>query len=176
MASTFGLSVSTDRARTPGHSEDQITGDDGRAPSRGRRAHLMGTLEHRQAWGKGAALDEWPDYYLRGHDQLMKYTKAGIEAVRRDLEGGASEVSKFAPAQSEARLAPYGSRIRVRQRRDPRSDVRKAGELTRQVLANEQLSPQVARLAIWLMSYVLVQERVFDGAFDPKRPSQLLSG
>ena len=42
---------------------------------------------------------------------------------------------------------------------DPRSDVRKAGELTRQVLANEQLSPQVSRLAIWLMSYVLGQER-----------------
>src|SRR4029079_3670878 len=35
---------------------------------------------------------------------------------------------------------------------------------TRQVLANEHLSPQVARLAIWLMSYVLVHERDFDSA------------
>ena len=47
---------------------------------------------------------------------------------------------------------------------DPPADVRKAGELARHVLANEHLSPQVARLANWLMSYVLVQEKDFDGA------------
>ena len=47
---------------------------------------------------------------------------------------------------------------------DEPADVRKAGELARHVLANEHLSPQVARLANWLMSYVLVQERDFDGA------------
>ena len=47
---------------------------------------------------------------------------------------------------------------------DPPADVRKAGELARQVLANEHLSPQVARLANWLISYVLVQEKDFDGA------------
>ena len=47
---------------------------------------------------------------------------------------------------------------------DPPADFRKAGELARQVLANEHLSPQVARLANWLMSHVLVRERDFDGA------------
>jgi tetratricopeptide (TPR) repeat protein len=47
---------------------------------------------------------------------------------------------------------------------DPPADFRKAGEFARQVLGNEHLSPQVARLANWLMSYVLVQERDFDGA------------
>jgi tetratricopeptide (TPR) repeat protein len=47
---------------------------------------------------------------------------------------------------------------------DPTADVLKAGELARQVLANEHLSPQVAREANWLMSFVLVQERDFDGA------------
>ena len=47
---------------------------------------------------------------------------------------------------------------------DPQADVRKAGELAREVLANEHLSPQVARLANWLMSHVLVRERDFDGA------------
>ena len=46
---------------------------------------------------------------------------------------------------------------------DPPADVRKAGELARHVLANEHLS-QVARLANWLMSFVLVQEKDFDGA------------
>jgi hypothetical protein len=47
---------------------------------------------------------------------------------------------------------------------DPPADVGKAGELARQVLANEHLSPQVARLANWLLSFVLAQERDFDGA------------
>jgi hypothetical protein len=47
---------------------------------------------------------------------------------------------------------------------DPQADVQKAGELAREVLANEYLSPQVARLANWLMSHVLVRERDFDGA------------
>ena len=35
--------------------------------------------QYRQAWGKGATTLEEYDYYLRGHDQLMKYTKEGIE-------------------------------------------------------------------------------------------------
>ena len=47
---------------------------------------------------------------------------------------------------------------------DPPADIRKAGELARQALAKEHLSPQVARLPNWLMSYVLVLEREFDGA------------
>ena len=47
---------------------------------------------------------------------------------------------------------------------DPPADVRKAGELARHVIASEHLSPQVARLANWLMTYVLVQEKDFDGA------------
>jgi tetratricopeptide (TPR) repeat protein len=46
----------------------------------------------------------------------------------------------------------------------PPADFKQAGELARQVLSNEHLSPQVARLANWLLSYVLVQERDFDGA------------
>jgi hypothetical protein len=36
----------------------------------------------------------------------------------------------------------------------------------RRVLANEHLSPQVERLANWLMSYVLVQARDLDGALN----------
>ena len=47
---------------------------------------------------------------------------------------------------------------------DPQADVRKAGELAQEVLLNEYLSPQVARLANWLMSHVLVRKRDFDGA------------
>src|SRR5215813_10818096 len=47
---------------------------------------------------------------------------------------------------------------------DPPADVRKAGELARQVLVNQHLSSQVARLANWVAGHVLVRERDFDGA------------
>jgi len=128
----------------------------------GEKGALM-EAQHRQAWGKGATLDEY-DYYLRGHDQLMKYTKAGIE---RSGEIWREGLAKF--PNSPLLRVKLGWHHMVRAYAfvsdDPRSDVQKAGELTRQVLANEHLSPQVARLAIWLMSYVLVQERDFDGAF-----------
>ena len=120
--------------------------------------------QYRQAWGKDATTLEEYDYYLRGHEQYMKYTKGGDRAVGRDLERRTGEVSEFAAPQSETRLAPYDSRVIMFVSDDPPADVRKAGELARQVLANEHLSPQVARLANWLMSYVLVQERDFDGA------------
>ena len=47
---------------------------------------------------------------------------------------------------------------------EPLIDIAKAGGFARQVLADAHLSPQVARLATWLMGYVLVHERDFEGA------------
>ena len=35
--------------------------------------------QYRQAWGKDATTLESSDYYLRGHEQYVKYTKEGIE-------------------------------------------------------------------------------------------------
>jgi tetratricopeptide (TPR) repeat protein len=129
--------------------------------------------QHRQAWGKATTLAEY-DYYLRGHDQLMKYTKAGIE---RSGEIWREGLAKF--PNSPLLRVKLGWHHMVRAYTfvsdDPQSDVRNAGELTRQVLANEHLSPQVARLAIWLMSYVLVQERDFDGAFDAAKKAAALA-
>jgi tetratricopeptide (TPR) repeat protein len=58
---------------------------------------------------------------------------------------------------------------------DLAADLRKAGELARWVLANEHLSPQVERLANWLLSYVLIHERDFDGAFAAAEKSLTLA-
>ncbi len=140
--------------------QDQVTGMMVSALT-GEKGALM-EAQHRQAWGKGTTLDEY-DYYLRGHDQLMKYTKAGIERSGEIWRAG---LAKF--PNSPLLTVKLGWHHMVRAYTfvsdDPRGDVRRAGELTRQVLANEHLSPQVARLAIWLMSYVLVHERDFDSA------------
>lgn len=126
----------------------------------------QGALKHaqyRQAWGKGATTLEEYDYYLRGHDQLMKYTKEGI---KRSGEIWREGLSKFPSSPLLKVKLGWHHLIRAVNfvSADPLADVRKAGDLARQVLAYEHLSPQVARLANWLMSHVLVRERDFEGA------------
>ncbi len=125
-----------------------------------------GALKHaqyRQAWGKGATTLEEYDYYLRGHYQYMRYTKEGIEGSGEIFREG---LAKF-PSSTLLKVClgwHHMARVMIFVSDDPPADVRKAGELARHVLANEHLSPQVSRLANWLMSFVLVQEKDFDGA------------
>ena len=119
--------------------------------------------QYRQTWGKGATTLEEYDYYLRGHDQYMRYTKEGIE---RSGEIWREGLAKF-PSSTllKAKLGwHHVMRVMIFASDDPPADIRKAGELARYVLANEHVSPQVVRLAHWLMSFVLVQEKDFDGA------------
>ena len=125
----------------------------------------MGALkeaQYRQAWGKGTTLKEY-DYYLRGHEQLMKYSKAGIE---RSGEIWREGLTKFpgSPLLSVKLGWHHMVRAYTFVSDYPPADFQNAGELARQVLASEHLSPQVAELANWLISYVLVQERDFDAA------------
>jgi TolB-like protein/Flp pilus assembly protein TadD len=119
--------------------------------------------QYRQAWGKDAATLEEYDYYLRGHEELMKYTKEGIE---RSGEIWREGLAKFPSSKILAIKLGWHHIVRAYTfvSDEPRADYQKAGDLARQVLANEHLSPQVARLAHWLMSYVLVQQEDFDGA------------
>ena len=119
--------------------------------------------QYRQAWGKGAATLEEYDYYLRGHDQLMKYTKEGVERSGEIWREGLANFPS-SPLLKVKLGFHHMMRVMIFASDDQPADVRKAGELARQVLANEHLSPQVARLAHWLMSFVLVQEKDFDGA------------
>ena len=119
--------------------------------------------QYRQAWGKGATTLEEYDYYLRGHDHFIKYTKEGIE---RSGEIWREGLAKF-PSSPLLKVKlgwHHMIRVVIFVSDDPPADVRKAGELARQVLANEHLSAQVARLVNWLLSFVLVHERDFDGA------------
>jgi adenylate cyclase len=119
--------------------------------------------QYRQAWGKGATTLEEYDYYLRGHDHFIKYTKEGIE---RSGEIWREGLAKF-PSSPLLKVKlgwHHMVRVVIFVSDDPPADVRKAGELARQVLANEHLSAQVARLVNWLLSFVLVHERDFDGA------------
>src|SRR5262245_14686105 len=126
----------------------------------------MGALmqaQYEQAWAKGATTLEEYDYYLRGNDQYMKWTKEGIE---RSGEIWREGLTKF-PSSALLKVAVgwgYMGRVTIIVSDDPPADVRKAGVFGRRVLAEEHLSPQVSKLANWLMSNVLVHERDFDGA------------
>jgi adenylate cyclase len=118
--------------------------------------------QHRQAWGKETTLEEY-DYYLRGHDGFVKYTKEGIEQSGKIWSEG---LTRF-PSSPLLRIKlawHHMARVMNFVSNDPPTDLKRTGELARQVLANEYLTQQVARLANWLMSHVLVHERDFDGA------------
>jgi TolB-like protein/tetratricopeptide (TPR) repeat protein len=151
-----------DRAGTnPWELQDEVTGMIVSAMT-GETGALM-QAQYRQAWAKGATTLEEYDYYLRGHEQYMKYTK---EELERSGEIWREGLTKF-PSSALLKVAigwHHFGRVLVFASDDPPADVRTAGELARQVLANEHLSPQVAREANWLMSFVLVQEKDFDGA------------
>ena len=122
--------------------------------------------QYRQAWGKDATTLEEYDYYLRGHEQYMKYAQGDKEGIERSGEIWREGLAKF-PSSPLLKVKlgwHHMMRVMIFVSDDPPADIRKAGELARQALAKEHLSPQVARLANWLMSYVLVLEREFDGA------------
>ena len=119
--------------------------------------------QYRKTWGKDATTLEEYDYYLRGHEQLMKYNKEGIERSGEIWKEG---LTKFPGSPLLNVKLGWHHMIRAYTFVSdyPPADFKKAGELARQVLSNEHLPPQVARLANWLLSYVLVQERDFEGA------------
>ena len=119
--------------------------------------------QYRQAWGKEATTLEEYDYYLRGHEEFMKFTKEGIERSGKIWREG---LAKFPSSPLlKVKLGWYHLTRAVNFfSDDPSADYREAGELARHVLAYEHLSPEVAKLANWLMSCALVHERDFDGA------------
>jgi TolB-like protein len=122
--------------------------------------------DYRQAWAKGATTLEEYDYYLRGHEQYMKYAQGDKEGIERSGEIWREGLAKF-PSSPLLKVKlgwHHMMRVMIFVSDDPPADIRKAGELARQALAKEHLSPQVARLANWLLAHALVRERDFDGA------------
>ena len=95
--------------------------------------------QYRQTWRRGATTLEEYDYYLRGHEQFMKYTEQGIELCGEIWREG---LTKF-PSSSllKAKLGFHYLIWTVNfVSDDAAADVRKAGELAREVLANSIFS------------------------------------
>jgi adenylate cyclase len=120
--------------------------------------------QYHEAWGKDAAnLGEY-DYYLRGHDIFMNAnSKEDNDRAGRIWEEG---LAKY-PASNllKVKLGWYHMKAGCRWWSDDvAAEFRKAGELSRAVLAANNLSPQVKRLAHWLFAQVLTTEGDFDRA------------
>ena len=120
--------------------------------------------QYRDAWGKDTAdLGEY-DYYLRGHDVFMN-------ATSREENDRAGKIWEEGLAKY-----PNSSLLKVKLgfyhfiagfgfwSDDIPAEYRKAGELVREVLAKENLTPQVKRLAHWVFADVLTTERDFSRA------------
>ena len=120
--------------------------------------------QYRDAWGKDTAdLGEY-DYYLRGHDVFMN-------ATSREENDRAGKIWEEGLAKY-----PDSSLIKVKLAYyhhlagwnfwtdDIKGEFRKAGELVRAVLAKENLTPQVKRLAHWVFALVLTTEGDFNRA------------
>jgi adenylate cyclase len=131
--------------------------------------------EYKQAWGKDTADLEEYDYYLRGHELLMRFTKEGNTRAGEIWREG---LAKF----------PNSSLLRVKlgwfhdQRAfeywsvDAAADFRRAGELAREALAMENVSPQTQRLGHWLLAYVsLYGDRDFERALSEAEAAKALA-
>ena len=120
--------------------------------------------QYREAWGRDAAnLGEY-DYYLRGHDLLLKASsREENDRAGRIWEEG---LAKYPDSNLlKIKLGWYHARAGwMGWSDDVPAEFRKASELARAVLAENNLSPQVRRLAHWLFAQVLNTVGDFDQA------------
>ena len=120
--------------------------------------------QYRDAWGKDTAdLGEY-DYYLRGHDVFMN-------ATSREENDRAGKIWEEGLAKY-----PNSSLLKVKLgfyhfeagwdfwTDDVQGEFRKSAALAKSVLAQENLTPQVKRLAHWLNATVLTTQNDFDRA------------
>jgi adenylate cyclase len=129
-------------------------------------AGMVKKAQYQAAWGKDTAdLGEY-DYYLRSHNII---TTASSKA----------ELDRAGPLLSEG-LAKYPDSYLIKVQLawyhfaaawslwsdDIQGDYRKAGQLVREVLAGENLSPQAKRLGHWLFAWVLASEHDFGRALN----------
>jgi TolB-like protein/class 3 adenylate cyclase len=125
---------------------------------------LIRKKEYDGAWGKDAGSLQEHDYYLRGHDIFINAETK--EDYNRAGEIWHEGLVKF-PRSSLLRIKLgwfYYVRADSFWSDDAAADYRRAGEFGREVQSTPNLSPQVRRLAHWLMAFVLSQEGDFDRA------------
>ena len=120
--------------------------------------------QFREAWGKDAAdLGEY-DYYLRGHDIFMNASsKEENDRAGRIWEEGLAKYPDSSLLKVKLGWYHFTSGFSFWSDDIP-GEYRKGGKIVREVLAKDNLTPQVKRYAHWLFALVLAAERDFDRA------------
>ncbi|EJC84261.1 putative integral membrane protein [Rhizobium leguminosarum bv. trifolii WSM2297] len=119
--------------------------------------------DYSRAWGKDSTNLAEYDYYLRAESQLNLYTKEGME---RSGEISRQGLQSFpgSPLLTVELGWSHWLNAALLYSSDTQGDLREAKRLVDQVLADKNLSPQVARLANWLNAWLLTLNRDHDGA------------
>jgi adenylate cyclase len=120
--------------------------------------------QYHDAWAKDPAnLTEY-DYYLRTHDLINTATsKESTERAARTAEEGLAKYPDSNLIKVQLAWAYFTAAWNGLSDDIP-ADFRKTGELTRSVLAHDNLSPQEKKLAHWLLAWVLASEGDFPRA------------
>ena len=110
--------------------------------------------QYRDAWGKDTAdLGEY-DYYLRGHDVFMNATsREENDRAGKIWEEGLAKYPNSSLLKVKLSFYHFIAGFSFWSDDIP-AEYRKAGELVREVLAKENLTPQVKRLAHWVFADV----------------------
>jgi TolB-like protein/tetratricopeptide (TPR) repeat protein len=140
----------------------------------GERGQLK-RAEYKQAWGKDTADLEEYDYYLRGHELFLRLTKEG-NARAGEIWG--EGLAKF-PNSSllRVKLGWFHAHLALFYwTEDSAAEFRRAGELAREALAMENVSPQTQRMGHWLLAYVsMYGDRDFERALSETEAAEALA-
>jgi TolB-like protein/class 3 adenylate cyclase len=122
--------------------------------------------QYREPWGKDTAdLGEY-DYYLRGHDIYMNAkTKEENDRAARIWEEGLAKYPDSSLIKVKLGFYHWTNGFNF-WADDISAELRKANAIGREVLAKDNLTPQVKRLAHWLLALALPFEREFGRAQD----------
>jgi adenylate cyclase len=117
--------------------------------------------QYKVAWGKDATNLAEYDYYLRGHDLFMQFTREANEEAGRIWSEGLSKFSNSPLLHIKLGWHHFARSFNGWSDK-PLEDYRRAGELVRRALTYQNLSPMERRLAHWLHANVAAVERKFD--------------
>jgi adenylate cyclase len=122
--------------------------------------------QYRETWGKDTAdLGEY-DYYLRGHDIYMNAgTKEENDRAGRIWEEGLAKYPDSSLIKVKLGFYHWTNGFNL-WADDVSAELRKANAIGREVLAKDNLTPQVKRLAHWLLAQALPFEGEFNRAQD----------
>lgn len=119
--------------------------------------------DYSHAWGKDSTNLAEYDYYLRAESQLNLFTKEGVERSGKISEEGL-EVFPGSPLLTVELGWSHWLKVGLLYSADPQADLQEAGRLADKVLADQNLSPQVGRLAHWLRAWLLTLKPDHDAA------------